>query len=811
MDFESFFSLATGNKPFPYQKRLATARTLPQLLDIPTGAGKTASVVLGWLWRRRFASSDIQSDTPRRLVYCLPMRVLVEQTAEECLKWLSNLGLSGNDPGKILVQVLMGGDFDNDWDLHPERDTILIGTQDMLMSRALNRGYAVSRYRWPSQFAFLHSDCLWVYDETQLFGVGLKTAAQLESFRRSMRTMRPSNSLWMSATLTEGALNTVDAREWIPAPLPRIGLDDDDRTTPQLAVRLRALKTIIKSALVLDKDSKKSYEDSLAELILERHLSRGGQTLAVLNTVGRAQGTFKRLLAKLPGKGEVPTLLVHSRFRPHERAELSARLMGHPPEAGRIVIATQAVEAGVDITSRTLVTEIAPWSSLVQRFGRCNRYGEEEDGGAEIYWVDIQTEQDFPPYTAEQLDKARGLLSPLSDAGPESVKGRTDGLPEPAAHVIRRKDLVELFDTTPDLAGADIDISRFIRDESNLDIQVYWRNFDSKPGVDMAQPRREELCSVRVGAFRDFFLKRTKDHSGSNAPFWVWDSFDGDWTPLAAPRIRPGLVVLANARTGGYHSQFGWYPGESGPVAPVPSETADPGEANTDDPETCIGRFIPLSEHSDHVVAEMNLLLDALGMDGEEAEALRIAARHHDWGKAHAVFQGLLTERAETDSPVPEGGPWAKSDKMMRRSKKHPRPQFRHELASALAALQDKQPDLSCYLIAAHHGKVRLSIRSMPEEKVPPEPERRFARGIWDRETLPPCDLGGENNRKGEIVLDLEPMELGNGMDGSPSWMARSLTLRDKYGPFRLAYLEALLRAADCRASMGERLEGGSS
>ncbi len=77
----------------------------------------------------------------------------------------------------------MGGEEANDWDLHPERPTILIGTQDMLLSRALNRGYGMSRYRWPMHFGLLNNDCLWVLDETQLMGPGLATACQLEAFR----------------------------------------------------------------------------------------------------------------------------------------------------------------------------------------------------------------------------------------------------------------------------------------------------------------------------------------------------------------------------------------------------------------------------------------------------------------------------------------------------------------------------------------------------------------------------------------------------------------------------------------------------
>jgi CRISPR-associated endonuclease/helicase Cas3 len=71
----------------------------------------------------------------------------------------------------------MGGEDGGDWDLYPECEAVLLGTQDMLLSRALNRGYASGRSRWPIEFGLLTNDCLWVMDEVQLFGSGLATTA----------------------------------------------------------------------------------------------------------------------------------------------------------------------------------------------------------------------------------------------------------------------------------------------------------------------------------------------------------------------------------------------------------------------------------------------------------------------------------------------------------------------------------------------------------------------------------------------------------------------------------------------------------
>ena len=133
---------------------------------------------------------------------------------------------------------------------------------------------------------------------------------------------------------------------------------------------------------------------------------------------------------------------------------------------------------------------------------------------------------------------------------------------------------------------------------------------------------------------------------------------------------------------------------------------------------------------------------------------------------------------------------------------------FRHELASALVWLKHRgnlpDADLIAFLIAAHHGKVRASIRSLPNGIAPADLERRFARGIWDGDEMPPVDLGN-----GEDVpatkLDLGLMELGKG-EGGASWLARVLDATTSVRPLRLSYLETLLRVADWRGSQAGEL-----
>lgn len=813
MKYTTFFKTVTGRPPFPYQARLGT-EPWPDLLDVPTGLGKTAAAVVAWLYKRL----TNYPDTGTRLVYCLPMRVLVQQTADAAREWCANATALFEEAGLVVprVHLLMGGDVDDAWENAPEQPAILIGTQDMLLSRALNRGYAMSRYKWPVHFSLLNNDCLWIFDETQLIGVGVETSAQLDGLRRKLGAHGAARTLWMSATLSDRQLATVDH------PQPSTGwavqtLQSDDADSSLVQARVGAKKPIRRFEPVrLDKESDKgAYVASLVGAILSEHATRDGLTLVIVNRVSRAQAIYEAL-RKTEGRTDDNTALVHSRFRATDRARHEAVLQN--TKSDRIVVATQAVEAGVDVSARTLFTELAPWSSVVQRLGRCNRYGGED---VAVFWLDIDTgDPKSPvalPYEAADLDAARKLLGSLAakgaDGGPQSLRAIEYTPPDVIRPVLRRKDLLDLFDTTPDLSGYDIDISRYVRDGEDTDVQFFWRDYEREPG-EVPPPTRDELCRVSVLAARDFIGKLNKRHDPSKAPTavlraWRWNPLDRSWAHVT--NAYAGQVLLLHPTAGGYEPQLGWTGAVAAkqPTPPIVTNDSDGAEeADESDPRSSFlnGRWVLLSDHLGHVRDEAAALGAALQL-GAFQEALATAGLWHDVGKAHPAFQqkllGPLSERQEL---LPRGyGPWAKSNHRLRShdDRKH----FRHELASALAWLaagDSKDPsftNLVAYLVAAHHGKVRMTIRSLSEEPTPPEPERLFARGVWDAEELPPFTLP-DGRRFENVNLDLSVMRLGQG-----SWLERTLGLRDakELGPFRLALLETVVRVADWRASQKEQ------
>jgi CRISPR-associated endonuclease/helicase Cas3 len=854
MQFERFFKEVVNKNPFPYQTRLAEMPSgrFPRLLNVPTGSGKTAAVVVAWLWRRFLHPDEgVRRETPRRLVYCLPSRVLVEQTRSAIDEYVGRFAdVVGQVLGRTVkppsVTTLMGGSGGESrserdhWLLFPEAEQVLVGTQDMLLSRALNRGYGSTRFAWPREFGLLNNDVLWVFDEVQLMSSGLGTSAQLEAMRARFGAFGPVHSLWLSATLEPSWLATVDHPKPTEADILR--LDAADEAKAELAERLKASKLLRRAEPVVPEKASGivAYARDVALLVVERHKAET-LSLVVVNTIPRARAIHEVVKRELGRTATPPELiLVHSHFRAADRKDLVATILSPTPTQGRILISTQVVEAGVDISARVLFTELAPWGSMVQRLGRCNRYGEAVD--AEAYWFDVD-DKASAPYSPEELAGARSTLGKLpgapgeAQASPEALAGSPIPCPRPT-QVLRAPDLVGLFDTTPDLSGFDVDVSRFIRDSQDHDMQVFWRKWNGDwPPEAMEAPREAECCPAPIGDVRDMLAKQRG--------FWRWDQLVGRWVKANPRDIYPGQTLLMDAAGGGYTRETGWEPASRKPVDEVqlapaagrqdaekpPSKSAKQaaGQESFGTDRSSIGtrRWVSIVEHTDVTVKTAQDIIKELGAllaSSELAQALLRAARWHDRGKAHPEFQvTLLSNVPEGDRPDRDTL-WAKSPGGRI---KHRRPYFRHELASAMAYLgqqddgSDQLPDavggaslfdLVAYLIAAHHGRVRVSIRSMPREEPPGHGVTlRHAMGLREGDLLPATELGSAEVAEA-ATINLSVMEIGMGAGETASWLERTTGLRDsqKLGPFRLAFLEAILRAADSRASM-EHEKGGAS
>jgi CRISPR-associated endonuclease/helicase Cas3 len=904
-DFESFFFDATGFAPYGWQRDLALGG-MKEVLPVPTGLGKTEGAVLAWAWRKFRA----RAAEPLHLVYCLPMRTLVRQTVKrirDCFRLLVSKGIIPEVP----VYLLMGGEIDEKWAGSPDLPWVLVGTQDQLLSRALNRGYAMSRFEWPVHFGLLNHDCHWIVDEVQLMGPGLWTSSQLDWMRRKrFPALKPCRTTWMSATVGTSFLSTTDRKG---DGLDNVGifnprLEDDEN--PELRRRLSAMRP---ADWFKPKSGKRALnlEEQLAKSVTREH-SEGTLTLVICNTVDGAQRVFRSLRGMLDNVPDQPQLiLLTSRFRPKDRQaseqQLSdfekrrsqlkvAKIAGEP---GVICVSTQVVEAGVDVSARRLWSELAPWPSIIQRLGRLNRDGRDNEEARAYFWKTPKRPGDSEeavagPYEMSDLKNAADLLEgaiepssriPFAQVLDKLCQECGDLLAkvlEPERTPLPRAlDVHGLFSTEPDVHGGFTDVSSFVRGpDPNADLTVFWRTWrgPSPPQADALEgpsfDPRAEGCSVACYRLEGM-LKKT------GALAWLWNDEGGRWERCRPSDLRPGMTVMLRRDAGGYDTSLGWT-GEKSHVL-LETETAGSGHALGGEERTETGGWTSIEVHLTDARREAESICDGVGLlDGvDELKPYRTAvvqaATLHDLGKAHPKWQRFLPARS-----LIRGGPWAKCPRLLGVDVSSPqpavaeavsrlregalalapvqrlrgltrltwavdrklhrreleelktlrgvawaghvafRPGMRHEAASALAMWHRSRngdaeyPALAVYLVAAHHGKVRTVLRATSPDAdnvfgVPAVSDPLLVNGQhWPLDFSVSTDgLAGE--WRGEeyfptgfgwtgIVADLLGPWRCHGQDKSnvgavPYGEPRRL------GPFLLAWLEALVRAADWRAS----------
>lgn len=396
-------------KPYPYQLRLHEHLKAGKnvILQAPTGAGKTRAALYPFMETlERWSDKDLPSDAPLPLTcrYAVPMRVLATQFEREYQERFARMEqrratrLSDTYTSKLSIKVpaIQTGETQDD----PRFESPLtFCTIDQLLASFIGTPYSLGLRQANLNVGAVIGSFL-VLDEFHLYplepsgnGARMTTLAML----RLLKGLSPF--VLMTATFSTSLLERLAGL--LDAAVVRV--DDHNELQQIMQGRQRIIRQ--ENAVMTP------------EAILTAHAAaaerRAGASLVACNTVARAQELYSQLREALSQREQQKTrlILLHSRFTPADRKAKSDNLeawLGNEQWKGgsfqgedTIVVGTQVVEVGLNISAGVLHTELAPANSLIQRAGRCARFPEQQ-GEVIVYRIPPRENGNvsFLPYEA---------------------------------------------------------------------------------------------------------------------------------------------------------------------------------------------------------------------------------------------------------------------------------------------------------------------------------------------------------------------------------------------------------------------------
>lgn len=392
-DINDFFYALLGFKPYEYQLKvielLLNGKNV--ILAVPTGAGKTWASVMPFLYAQQHKNIQF----PKKLIYSLPLRALTNSIHADVTEILEK-----NTDFKGLASIHTG---EYKQDEHYEKD-LIFSTIDQTLSNFLCFPLSLSRRQANINAGALVGSYL-VFDEFHLLDPRLSMATTLGMLRTLSNLSR---FCIMTATLSKDYIRKL-----------KIALDPQDRNNveivsisdfPEDEKQIKSL--IVPKGNKAKKNVIVKEETINASSILKQHKKR---TIVICNRVEKAQQLYNEIVASdFFGLNRENIICLHSRFFDEDRKKKEQKLkslFGKGNEVDAVLISTQVIEAGMDISCDTMHLEISPINSFLQRAGRCARW-ENETGSIYVYDIlnlDEKEKLNLETDDKEELNQIRAI------------------------------------------------------------------------------------------------------------------------------------------------------------------------------------------------------------------------------------------------------------------------------------------------------------------------------------------------------------------------------------------------------------------
>lgn len=418
--FPDFFEQIRGHEPFQWQYDFVVhllEQGPPDRIDVPTGMGKT-SVLDCWAFALA-ASADRKEDRlPLRLFFVVDRRLVVDSAHEDAIDLQTTLrtgvgpaglvaerlgGLAGGADPIDVVRMRGGVSWDSRWLDRPDQPGIVVGTVDQYGSRLLFRGYGTSRNSRSIDAALTGTDAWLVIDEAHIADPLAQTAEAVARHHTETPGQWPGHGLRVTSMTATGRSDGVVFRA-------EPGAQRNSGRFPESALaaarRLDAQKPVsLVDLTYLASGTRKTWRRNARQLgvqlaDLATRLDGGPRVIGVIaNTIATARAAHDELIDR-----NADALLMIGRVRGHERDQLvendlrRALVGAEAPSETLYVVATQTIEVGANLDFDAVVTECAPLSSLIQRFGRVNRVGARERSRSVVVHAGFAHGEDDPVY-----------------------------------------------------------------------------------------------------------------------------------------------------------------------------------------------------------------------------------------------------------------------------------------------------------------------------------------------------------------------------------------------------------------------------